>query len=91
MQNTAAIQGARILPQEGFLCGETTYNPNLSLLPTTKAYLHSGARGTLGRKFVWSLPSREGVVGLRQKLRVTGASGWSAGVERILRQIANSQ
>lgn len=30
-------------------------------------------------------------MGLRQKLRVTGASGWSARVERILRQKANSE
>lgn len=68
---------------------ETTQNPDLSLPPTTKAYLHSGARGTLGRKFVWSLQNGEGVMG--QKLWVTGASGWSGGVERILCQRANSQ
>lgn len=30
-------------------------------------------------------------MGLRQKLQVTGTSGWLAGVERILRQRANSE
>lgn len=59
--------------------------------PTAAAYLHSGAKGILGRQLVCSLQDAEGVRGLRPKLWVTGGSDWPAGVGRSLCQGAKSQ